>query len=101
MRERRSSYNGAAEVWIDGVKCKDLDVRLSGYVDVSEIRTFGGVEYMDGPTSWDGYFVNLSQHDAFELTGKQLDLKLSNGQTGRAVLTDISGLLQGVRETPF
>jgi hypothetical protein len=100
VREPRSHYNGAAEVWAGGIKRFDATVQLTGYVDVTEITTFGGKEVLDGVTSWDGHFVGANQNDLFGLTGENFDLKLTNGQTGGAVL--LSGThIQGVRETPF
>jgi len=101
VREPRQHYDGPVEIWVDGLKRLEARVRLTGYVDVAEIRTMGGVSHMDGVTSWDGYLV-LPQHNLFDLVGLQLDLNLSNGQTGRAVLKDTSsGFVLGTRETPF
>ena len=53
-------------------------------------------------TIGDGYLVGLSERERSGLIGPQLDLKLPNGQTGRAVMTDYNaGALTGVREAPF
>lgn len=38
---------------------------------------------------------------AYQLIGKLLDLKLPTGQTGRAVLVNTDGFLQGSGQTPF
>jgi len=100
--ERRGSFEGLVEIWIGDTKRLDAQVNLAKYVEVVEIRTTGGVQYMDGPESWDGYLVGVSEHDRGSLIGEQLDLKLANGQTGRAVMKDYnSGFLTGVREAPF
>jgi len=37
----------------------------------------------------------LSQSELRNLIGPQLELRLPNGQTGRAVLADISGVVKG------
>jgi hypothetical protein len=96
MKENRGSFDDRVEIWIAEVKQLDAEVHLDKYVDVIEIRTLGGVELMDGPQSWDGYLVGLSDHERSGLIGQQLDLKLPSGQTGRAVMTDYnSGALTG------
>ena len=61
VREPRFHYNGPAEVWVGEVKKFDTTVRLTGYVDVTEITTLGGKHVLDGVTSWDGHFVSAAK----------------------------------------
>ena len=101
-RERRQSYSGPVEVWIDGAKKMDANVRLTGYVDVSIIRTLGEPdEPFPGRTSWDGNFVGMSEQEVATLFGQQLELRFKSGRVGDAFLHDTTGFLQGSGETPF
>jgi hypothetical protein len=51
----------------------DATERLTGYVDATEITTFGGKEVLDGVTSRDGHFADSSQSELFGLTGENFD----------------------------
>ena len=101
--EPRSHYDGAAEIWADGTKRHDATVHLTGYVDVLEVSTIGGVIRQDGVTSWDGCIEDgcLSRQELLALLGSALELRLASGRAGQAVLADIEGNLRGIRETPF
>ena len=41
----------------------DAAVRLTGYMNVTEIVTLGEVDYFEGPHSWDGYIRRLTEED--------------------------------------
>jgi hypothetical protein len=77
----------------------DATERLTGYVDATEITTFGGKEVLDGVTSRDGHFADSSQSELFGLTGENFDQRAEPpGIPGRfspgaavAVMPDASG----------
>ncbi len=99
--EPRSRYDGPAEIWVSDAKRFDADVSLTGYVDVTEITTFGGTETLDGVTSWDGRINSLSEGDYFALVGQVFELKLPSGRTGKAVLPQSGPYLRGSGVAPF
>jgi hypothetical protein len=102
MREVRTAYTGSAELWVDGIKSRNIAVELTGYVEVVEVRTVGAVTRMDGVTSWDGYINGLSEHEQHRLVGKRLELRLDSGEIGGGLLkTDGDGYLSGYGITPF
>ena len=101
MRERRGSFDDLVEIWVDDAKRLDAQVQLDKYVELIVTPTNPPIR-RDGKQSWDGYLVGLSDHERFGLIEQQLDLKLPNGQTGRAVMKDYnSGALEGVNVAPF
>jgi hypothetical protein len=102
MKEQRGSYDGPVEIWVGDAKRLDAQAQLVKHAPEIVTRTDPPLR-RDGRESWDGYLVGLSMSERRSLfDGQQLDLKLPNGQTGRAVMTDYnSGALQGVREAPF
>jgi hypothetical protein len=93
MREPRTSYSGPAELWVDGaVWRQDIAVRLTGYVEVIQVKTIGAVTHMDGVTWW----------EQIRLVGKLLELRLTNGAICRGILTgDGDGYLSGYGMSPF
>ena len=102
MKEERSNWEGLVEIWVDGEKKTESEVRLKGYVDVIEVRTLNGTDHLDGGTTWEAHVFDLEEHQRFSLLGRALELKFPDGQIARAVLKDSkSSLLSGIGETPF
>jgi hypothetical protein len=103
MREPRTSYNGPAELWVDGAMWRqDIAVRLTGYVEVIQVKTIGAVTRMDGVTWWDGYLSGLAWSEQIRLVGKLLELRLASGAICRGILTgDGDGYLSGYGMSPF
>jgi len=100
MREQRGSFDDLVEIWADDAKRLDAQVHLDKYVELIVTKTDPPIR-RDGPQSWSAYVVGLSDHDRSGLIGQQLDLKLPNGQTGRAMMDYNSGALTGAGEAPF
>jgi hypothetical protein len=90
VRKQRQSYSGSVEIWVDGVKRFDVAANLTGWIDPS-----------DDAVSWDGRFEGLSHHNRLELIGHPLELRLSNDNSGMAIMTDSSGVLRGQGPVPF
>lgn len=101
MIEQRGRYDGPAEIWVDKAKRLDAWVHLVKYVDFIETGTNPPI-HVDGEELWHGFLPELSTRERKRLVGRQLDLKLPSGRTGRAVMTEPnSGVLNGVDEPPF
>ncbi len=101
--ERRHTYDGPVEVWVDGTKRMDASVRLAGYVDVT-VAPRNGIDHpesVDGVTSWSGFLQGLNEIDAMTLLPEQLELRFPDGRVGEARLHGTSGHLEGSGETPF
>lgn len=102
MREQRRSYDDAAQIWIGGVRQFEVHARLTGYEDVIETQTAGGVIRTPGVRSWDGFLSGLSEVQLVGLLSKELELKLQNGRSGSVWLADsTTGFVRGSGETPF
>jgi hypothetical protein len=101
--EKRQTYSGPVEVWVNGTKRMDASVRLAGYVDVSVVPTLGidHPEPVDGVSSWSGFLEGLNEIDAMTLLPEQLELKFPDGRVGEARLHGTSGHLEGSGATPF
>jgi hypothetical protein len=91
------------EIWVGGEKRLDVDVRLSGYVEVSVIPTLGPEQLppMDGVTSWEGLWYGMAESDAMDLIAEVFELRFPDGRVGRVRLDDTAGKLRGMGETPF
>lgn len=98
-----SSYEGPAEIWVDGVKRFDAAVRLTGYMEVEEIVTLGEVQYFEGPHSWDGYISSgLTEEDLLTLQAVgTFELRLPYARKAGAVLPAAGAYLRGLGEAPF
>jgi|HubBroStandDraft_6_1064221.scaffolds.fasta_scaffold01437_7 hypothetical protein len=94
-------YHDQAQLWRGDEKCADVRVRLTGWVRVDDIP--GVEEPFESTTTWDGFLEGMTRHQLGELVSAgQFELRLTNGQSAQAVLTDMrTGHVQGIRETPF
>ena len=101
LKEQRAQYSGSAELFVEGGKRFDVDVRLIRYVDVVEVKTLAGVEYRDGVRSWDGRVDGLTELDRLQLRGSQMHLKLPDGGEGEVAFTENSTYIQGYGVAPF
>lgn len=101
-KERRTTYEGPAELWVDGEKRFDVVAQLNGWVEVIEVTTTGDTLIQDGVTSWGGIVLDgPGQAEVLSLMGRHLEFHFPNGKVGIAVFGDAAGTLQGIRETPF
>jgi len=100
VRERRKTYTGSVEVWVNGSKRFVTSARLVGYVHVSVIRTRSDDEPFEGPTSWDGH-IEISEGEAQALFADQLELRSAEGWVGRARLDGTGGRVEGFGVVPF
>jgi len=100
-REQRRSYAGPVEIWVDGIKRFDVEVRLTAYVEITETTTASGTERSEGAMSWNGQLEGLSHHNQLELIGPTLELKFPDEQTGEAKMPDNSGVIFGRGKPPF
>jgi hypothetical protein len=103
VNEARTEYEGSAVIAVEGSERQfDVEVQLTGYVDVIKITTNGGVRYADGSRSWDGYITSgLSEADAIGLASDRLEIRLPDGRSGGAVLPHADNYLRGFRAAPF
>jgi hypothetical protein len=101
MREQRRSYAGPVEIWVDGIKRFDVEVRLMAYVEITETATPTGTERSESPLSWSGQLEGLSHHNQLELIGPMLELKFPDEQSGEAKMSDNSGIIIGRGKPPF
>lgn len=105
MREERQHYCGLVRLSAGGQDYGEVQVQLTGYVDVMKIPTTSGTIVRDGVTSWDGYLNMtgsqlLKFYDDNNLT---LELRFPDDRVGRAVLRDLHGYVTGygAEGTPF
>jgi hypothetical protein len=102
FKEWRQNYNGPVEIWVNGAKRMDANVRLSSYIDVEMINTLGEPEQRhESQTSWNGRLDGLSDHELMALNGQSFELRFPDGRMGEAMLLDASGRLQGFDVVPF
>ncbi len=103
-RTREVHYKGPAEVWVDGARQFEAEVRLTKREVVEEVQTLAGTESVLAGTTWDGRFHGLATEGLRRLHALgEFELKLSDGLVGRAMLPNDRDLtyLNGVGDPPF
>ena len=101
VREQRKTFEGFVDIILDDGGRENVKVTLSGYVDIVEVRTLGGLVRMDGRESWGGRFVGLSKASMAEIAGARLHLTFPNGQVRVVAALDARGSIEGTGVTPF
>lgn len=100
--ESRGSYAGPAELWANDSKLFDVEVALTGYVNVVHIKTIGYETDKDNTVSWNGVLLGgISETEQIRLLGQRLELHLPTGKVGNVVLANNRGSLSGIRWPPF
>jgi len=101
---REVNYGGPVEIWVDGSKQLEVDIRLTKHEIVEDIDTLAGTESVLAGTAWDGRFRGATGKDlrALQAAG-EFELRLDTGSVGIAVLPNGRDLayLQGLGDPPF
>jgi hypothetical protein len=101
---REVNYGGLVEIWMDGSKRFEADIRLTKHEIVEDIDTLAGTETVLAGTVWDGRFRGATENDlrALHVAG-EFELRLDTGSVGSAVLPNGRDLayLQGLGDPPF
>jgi hypothetical protein len=102
-RERRGSWVGHAELFVDDVKAHDVTVVLTAYVDVAEVQPLEDpTQYVDVGSSWDGHIEGLTEAEQLQiLRAARTSLKLDNGRIGGFAMTSTDGSIRGYGDIPF
>lgn len=109
MKERRytreNHYQGSVEVWVDGSRHIEAQVRLTKRERMDEIQTLAGTETVALQTIWEGRFRGLTQEQLrpLQVSDGGFELRLPDGSVGLAVLPNDRDLayLQGLGDPPF
>lgn len=100
--ESRGSYAGTAELWAYNSKLFDVEVALTGFVNVVPIKTMGSETDKDTTVSWNGVLLGgISEIEQNRLLGQRLELHLPTGKVGNVVLTNNKGSLRCTHWPPF
>ncbi len=101
---RDEHYRGRVEVWVDGSKQLEVEVRLTKREVVEDVETLAGTESVLIGRTWDGRFREVAQADlrTLQVVG-EFELRLSDGSVGLAVLPNDRDLayLDGLGNPPF
>lgn len=101
---REVNYAGSVEIWVEGSKQLEAEIRLTKHEIVENIDTLAGTESILAGTTWDGRFRGAGVSDLRALLAAgEFELKLDTGSVGRAVLPNARDLayLHGVGVPPF
>ncbi len=109
LKERRytreNHYQGSVEVWVDGSRHIEAQVRLTKRERMDEIQTLAGTETVALQTIWEGRFRGLTQEQLrpLQVSDGGFELRLPDGSVGLAVLPNDRDLayLQGLGDPPF
>ena len=100
MREKDGHYEGHATIHVGDANMIDVEVVLDRYLNIVNMP----VPDMELPrvATWDGHVEGLSNRQKKDLLGRTVILKLQEDGTGKVVLTDLDGSIEGVGRTiPF
>ncbi len=101
---REVNYAGSVEIWVNGSKQLETEIRLTKHEIVEDIDTLAGTETVLAGTAWDGRFRGAGEGDlrALQVTG-EFELRLDTGSVGRAELPNGRDLsyLHGLGDPPF
>jgi hypothetical protein len=101
---RQVNYAGPVEIWVDGSKQLEAEIRLTKHEIVEDVDTLAGTESVLAGTAWDGRFRGATEGDlrVLQVAG-EFELRLDTGSVGRAVLANGRDLayLNGLGDPPF
>ena len=101
MEERRSVYDGEAEVSVWGSTYFEGRARLTEYVTIMETRTPDTVRLHDGPRRWEGIVTGFAPGALEGLEGQAVGLVLSTSRVGAATLASDDGTISGIGHPPW
>jgi hypothetical protein len=99
-REKKQTYHGPVEIWVEDTKWFDAHAALEAYAEFAEVA--GSDQRLIGRQSWKGHLAELNRAELSRLAGVTCEVRFPDARTGEAVMEDkTDGKVQGVSDAPF